>query len=314
MKIIFIGTADFAAKNLEFLINNDITILSVISQPDKPQGRKLKITPSSVSETALHYKLPLLKPTDISSPETIKTLKSLSPDLIIVVAYGQILKEQVLNIPKKGAINVHASLLPKYRGAAPIQRTIINGEKETGITIMFMDKDLDSGDIISQEKTTIKPEETYGSLHNTLLELSNQLLLKTISDIENNQISRTPQNHLKASYAKKITKKECLINWNLPAKTIHNLIRGLNPSPLAYTQIKLKEKTIPLKIWKTSIVEHSSSLPPGSVITLSKDELIIKTQTSGLRIEELQLPGKKKIATKNFLHGYALTKESFLVT
>lgn len=312
MKIIFTGTSDFADKYLKFLIESKIDIACVITQPDKPQGRKLKLTPSPVAKTAEEHNLKLYKPLNISDPSFAQEiLKPINPDVMIVVAYGQILKENILNLPKYGCINIHPSKLPLYRGAAPIQRTLLNGETNTATCIIQMDKGLDSGDIIKQQELDINPNDTLGSLETKLINIGSNLLLQTIDDIRTNNLTSTPQNHEKATYAHKIKKQDTIIDLNADADDIHNKVRALNPHPLATIETLLKNQTIRIKIWETEVCLDNSDTIPGTILKQDKDNLIIKTGKNAISIKSLQIPGKKQVKTADFLRGYSLTPDAF---
>lgn len=312
MNIIFTGTSEFAAKYLQFLLDNNINISCVITQPDKPKGRKLKLTPSPVADIAIAKELPLHKPLNISDTAfENEVLKPIDADLMIVVAYGQILKENILNLPKAGCINIHPSKLPYYRGAAPIQRTIFNGETTTAACIIAMDKGLDSGNIIKQEELSIKDNEDFGSLEQRLFEKGAQLLLETINDIKNNNLKSVEQNHQNATYAHKIKKADCVIDITQNASDIHNQVRALSPYPLATLAAKIKKQTMKIKIWETELIEDNSDNTPGTIIKQNKDTLIIKTKKNALSIKTLQLPGKNKVKIADFLRGYKLENDAF---
>ena len=250
MKIIFAGTPDFAVPALEKLYKNNYDVQLVITQKDRPRGRGKKLQYTPVKEKALELGIEVFQPDNINSSDSIEKLKSISPDFIIVAAFGQILKREVLDIPKYGCINVHASLLPKYRGAAPINWAIINGETETGITIMEMEEGLDTGDMISKRSIPIVDEDDCESIHDKLAYLGSDLLVETIDDIVKGRAKKTPQNHNVSSYAPMIYKKTGKIHWNNKAKDINNLVRGLKPWPMAYTNYKDEV----VKIHRVSIV------------------------------------------------------------
>lgn len=312
MKIVFTGTSEFAAKYLEFLINNNIDIECVITQPDKPKGRKLKLMPSPVALSADKHSLPLHKPANISDTSFADTtLKEINPDLMIVVAYGQILKENVLNLPKHGCINIHPSNLPLYRGAAPIQRTLLNGETKTAACIIQMDKGLDSGDIIKKQDMDILPTDNFASLEEKLFAQGAKLLLEAISDIENNSLNTLAQDHDKATYAHKIKKSDTLIDLNKSASQIHNQVRALNPYPLATINAFIKNQQMKVKIWETAVIEDNSNKTPGEIITKDKNTLIVKTKENAISIISLQLPGKKQVNIADFLRGYAIGDDAF---
>ena len=299
LKIIFMGTPDFAVPCLSTL-NENYDIIAVITQPDRPKGRGQKLTPSPVKEYALAHQLNILQPEKIKTPEIEKQLESLAPDLIVVVAFGQILSKQILDIPRLGCINVHASLLPQYRGAAPIHWSIINGEDKTGITTMFMDVGLDTGDMILKEEVVISQEMTTGELHDKLMELGATTLLKTVTQLEQSTASRTKQNDEDSSYAPLLTKELEKINWSLSAQKIYDLIRGLNPWPVAFCNFKGKK----LKLWHTKVVDNSAVLGEiGNVLALTEQGFTVQTGAGILEILELQPESKRKMAAKDFVCG-----------
>ena len=299
MKIIFFGTPTPAAVCLKTLIGVEEEIIYVISQPDRKKGRGLHLTPSPAKKLAIQNKIPVETPEKIKDETFIKKIKSLNPDLIIVAAYGKILPKQILDIPKYGAINIHASLLPKYRGAAPIQHALLNGEKETGITIIQLDEGLDTGDIILQEKLEIEPKDTSAILLDKLFAKGASLLLEAIKQIKNGTAKMIPQNDLKATYAKLITKEMGKINWAKPAEEINNQIRALTPWPSAYTFLDKKM----LKIFEAAVVPLSEVRKPGEVIE-TKDQLIVACGKDSLSIIDVQLEGKRKMPIADFLKGY----------
>lgn len=312
MKIIFTGTSEFAQKYLKFLIDSDIRIEAVITQPDSPKGRKRKLTPSPVAITADAYNLPLYKPNNISDTTFVdETLNQLNPDLMIVVAYGQILKENILNSPKYGCINIHPSDLPLYRGAAPIQRTLLNGETKTAACIIQMDKGLDSGNIIKKTNLDILPTDNFGALEAKLFAEGATLLLEAINDIQNNTVNTYKQDHDKATYAHKIKKCDTLIDLNKSALEIHNQVRALCPYPLASVEAMIKNQKMQIKIWETKIIEDNSNKTPGVILTKDKNTLIIKTQKDAISIRSLQLPGKKQVNIADFLRGYDIAHDAF---
>ncbi len=299
IKIVFMGTPDFAVESLKVLYENDYDISLVITQKDKKRGRGKKFQYTPVKEKALELGLELLQPEDVNSPETIKLLKEISPDFIVVVAFGQILKKEVLEIPKYKCINVHASLLPKYRGAAPINRAIMEGEKKTGITIMEMEEGLDTGDMISKEAIAIEDSDDYLSLHDKLSHLGAMLLIETLENIEKNNYEMIPQDDEKSSYASMIFKSTGKINWNSSGESIVNLIRGLVPWPVAYTSYKGEN----LKIYRANLVEKINEKKAGTIVKVSNDGLYINAEDSTLIVTELQFPNKKRMKVKDYLLG-----------
>lgn len=299
MKVVFMGTPDFAVPTLEAIYNNGHDVSLVISQADKAKGRGKKVLFTPVKERALQLGLNVFQPDNINSEESIGIIKKENPDIIVVVAYGQILKEAILNIPKFGCINVHASILPKYRGAAPINWVIINGEKSTGITTMFMEKGLDSGDMLLKKETEIFDDETAGELHDRLMKLGAELLLETVSGLETGSIHRIPQDHHKATYAPMMSKNLGKVNWKEKAINIRNLVRGTQPWPGAFTTYK---DTI-MKILEVDIVDGFNSEEPGKVIKVDDEGIYIATLDKCIVIKQVQFPGKKSMPVTDFIRG-----------
>jgi len=300
------GTPDFAVPSLEALVRNGYEVAAVVTQPDKPVGRKqscLKAPPVKEAAISLGIKT-ILQPEKIRTEEFINTLKALRPDLIVTAAYGKILPKTVLDIPRLGCINVHGSLLPKYRGAAPIQWALINGEKVTGITTIFMDEGMDTGDILLMREVEIPPDMTCGELFDILKELGANVLIETLVRLENGTLTRTPQDHSKAVYAPMITKETGLIDWNKSAVEIHNLIRGTNPWPGAYTFYKGDR----MKIWKSTVLdscpagsteeglnELAKSHRPGTILKIFRENLIVATGDGCLRINTVQFDNCRRM-------------------
>lgn len=305
-KIVFMGTPEFAVPSLDILVKNGFNIACVVTVPDKPQGRGLKLSQSEVKKYALEHNLPILQPEKLKDEKFIKYLEELSPDIIVVVAF-RILPREVYSLAKLGAFNLHASLLPKYRGAAPINWAIINGETKTGVTTFFLDDKVDTGNIIFQEEVDINSDETAGDLHDKLMQIGANLVLKTVRAILNNDAPRIQQSDLKATPAPKIFKEHCKIDWNNPMEKIHNLIRGLSPYPAAFTTYKGKI----VKIYKSEKTNTKVDLLPGSVL-VTKEDLFIACNDSYLKIIELQLEGKKRLKTEEFLRGFNFQKEDAL--
>jgi methionyl-tRNA formyltransferase len=300
MKILFMGTPDFAASILQKIIQSDYEVIGVVTQPDKQKGRGKAVCFPPVKELANKYNLHVYQPLKVRNPDFIQTIRELAPEIIIVAAFGQILPKELLDIPPCGCINVHASLLPKYRGAAPIQYAIIDGEEYTGITIMYMDISMDTGDIILQRKLLIAPEDTGGTLFDKLAQLGADLLIEVLKKTEEGTAERIPQDHTKATYVKMLSKKMGNIDFTMPAKQIERLIRGLNPWPSAYTYIDGKT----LKIWKATVEQREIAGMAGEVIEIRKDAIAVKTGNGILVIRELQLEGKNKMSVDAFLRGY----------
>lgn len=299
MNIVFMGTPDFSVGALEALIQHH-NVLAVVTQPDKPKGRGKSVQYPPVKEKALEHNIPVYQPVKIrTDDEFFDVLQSLDPDVIVVVAFGQILPERILKLPKYGCINIHASLLPAYRGAAPIQWAVIDGLKETGITTMYMDKGLDTGDMIDKVIIPLEPKETGGSLFDKLCKAGADLILKTLSKLEAGTAIRTKQDDSQSSYAKMLTKELGRIDWNQDASSIERLIRGLNPWPSAYTVLDGKT----LKIWDADVAADRDGAI-GTVVEVNKNEMIVKTKSGCLALKEVQLAGKKRMETNVFLLGY----------
>ncbi|UXR49229.1 methionyl-tRNA formyltransferase [Staphylococcus simulans] len=298
-RIIFMGTPDFSTKVLEMLISKE-DVIAVVTQPDRPVGRKRVMTPPPVKEVALQNGIEVYQPEKISQSEDLQTLIDLKPDLIVTAAFGQILPKALLDAPRLGAINVHASLLPKYRGGAPIHQAIIDGEKETGVTIMYMAPKLDAGDIISQQAIDIEANDDVGSMHNKLSFLGADLLAKTLPDIINGTNERIEQNEEEATFASNISREDERIDWSKSAQDIYNHIRGLSPWPVAYT--KLDDQN--MKLYQAHIVEGKEG-KPGEIIETTKKAIIVGTGSSdAIALTDIQLSGKKRMPTANFLSGY----------
>ena len=311
MRIVFMGTPEFSVPTLEALIAHH-DVIAVVTQPDKPKGRGKAIAFPPVKETALAHDIPVYQPVKVREEGFVKMLRDMAPDAIVVVAFGQILPESILNIPKYGCINVHASLLPKYRGAAPMQWAIINGEKETGITTMFMAKGLDTGDMIDKTVIPVEAKETGETLHDKLSAAGGPLILKTLADLEAGTARRIPQDDKDSSYAGMLTRELGEIDWTKSAIAIERLIRGLNSWPSAYTHMHGKT----LKIWDADVTpdteaegEDAAGLPvPGTVTRVTKDSIYVQTGDGQLKLNEVQLQGKKRMPVQAFLLGNKVEK------
>ena len=299
MNIVFMGTPEFAVPALESLHKYGYNIQLVITQQDKPRGRgkKLKYTP--VKERALDLGLEVFQPENINHENSFNKIKELEPDFLVVVAYGQILKSNILNIPKYNSLNIHASILPKYRGAAPINWAIIQGESETGITIMDMEEGLDTGDILLLEKTEIKSDEDYLTVHNRLAEIGSQLIIKAIDHIVNGKINRIKQDNNLSNYAPMIFKDTGKIDWNMSKEGIFNLVRGLQPRPGAYTLYNGEK----VKIHKVEYGDSTVDVENGKIIGVSKNGIKVKVSNGQIIIKELQFPGKKRLGVRDYLAG-----------
>ena len=300
MKTVFMGTPDFAVETLKALHENGHDIKLVVTQPDKPVGRSGKLSPPPVKQEGLALGLEVAQPEKASDPDFTKRIKDIAPDVIVVVAYGQILKKEFLDIPKYGCVNVHASLLPKYRGAAPIQWSVINGDEMSGVTTMLMDVGVDTGDILLAEEVRLDVKETGGSLFDKLSRVGADLLIKTIDGLEKGNIVPVPQDESEATHAGMLSKKMGLIDFDQNAEVIERLIRGLNPWPGAYTFIDGKKLTI----WDSDVEEKGETYEePGTIVSVSKDYLGVQCRDSILKINELQIEGKKRMSTGDFLNG-----------
>lgn len=304
MRIVFMGTPDFAVPCLEALVHNKYEVVGVVTQPDKPFGRKqseLKAPP--VKEAAIKLGIAtVLQPVKVRTPEFLEAVRALEPDLIVTAAYGRILTRNVLDVPKLGCINVHASLLPKYRGAAPIQWAVINGDDKTGITTMFMDEGMDTGDILLAREVPIPPDMTSGELFDELMPLGAEVLLDTLKALENGTLKRTPQDHSKAVNVPMMTKELGLIDWNRKAVEIHNLVRGTNPWPGAFTYYNGSR----MKLWKTAVLEGCPVLKtgkPGALLKVQKDSLTVETGDGCLQITELQFDNCRKMSASECGHN-----------
>lgn len=303
MRIIFMGTPDFSVPALCALIEAGHEVVAVVTQPDKPKGRGKEVQMTPVKEKALEYDIPVYQPVKARDPQFVELLAGLKPDVMVVAAFGQLLPKSILDIPKFGCLNIHASLLPKYRGAAPIQYTVINGEEVSGITTMMMAEALDTGDMIDQEVISLDRKETGGSLHDKLSRIGGKLIIETIKKLEEGTAVLKPQNEEESNYVGMIKKSMGDIDWSKDAVSIERLIRGLNPWPSAYTQWDGKV----LKLWDADVVEKEYEGVCGQVVEVAKDSLVVKTGKGGLSLKELQLQGKKRMDIGAFLRGYQIT-------
>ncbi|MFY9174197.1 MAG: methionyl-tRNA formyltransferase [Peptococcia bacterium] len=312
LSILFMGTPDFAVPSLQALVNEGHTIQTVITQPDRPKGRGQKLAYSPVKEKALELGLPIFQPRRIREPECVAKIKELQPDLICVVAFGQILPADLLAIPKFGCINVHGSLLPAYRGAAPIQRAIMNGEDKTGITTMLMDEGLDTGDMLLQETVEITPEMNSGELHDILAALGARLVVETVRLWPEQKIQAIPQDDELSSYASMLQKEDEKIDWNWEATRIHNQVRGLAPIPGAYTIFRNQK----LKIRGSRVIEvDNRGEQAGKVLELRKGQgFVVQCGQGSLLVTEVQPVGKKTMPADSFINGYRLVTGEILTT
>ena len=306
MKTVFMGTPDFAVPPLHALIEAGYEVAAVVTQPDKPKGRGKTLLPTPVKEEALMHEIPVYQPQRVrKNPEFLETLKEIDPDIIIVAAFGQIIPKEILELPKFGCINIHASLLPKYRGAAPIQQAVIDGEKESGVTIMQMGEGLDTGDMISKIIIPLAQDETGGSLFGKLAQAGAELLIKTLPSIEQGTAEREKQpEESPTPYAAIITKQMGLMNFSKPAEELERLVRGMNPWPSAYTFINGKT----LKVWKCKVSGEQTDAIPGTVFLTDKEGIHVACEKGTLILTEVQLEGKKRMDTEAFLRGYHIEK------
>ena len=302
MNIVFMGTPDFALPTLKQLYESTHNVQLVVTQPDRPKGRGRESTPPPVKQFAVENRLPILQPEKSTNPQVAQTLSELNADIFIVVAFGQILKENLLALPRHFCMNLHSSLLPKYRGAAPINWAIINGEAETGVTTMKMDAGLDTGDILLTDKVPIHFEEDAQSLHDTLATKGASLVLETLRQLEAGTLKPLPQNSSLSSYAPKLKKEDGLICWDNPALTIHNRVRGLSPWPGAFSYLGPKR----LSIRKTEVTVGEPSDIPGDIIRTSDRGIEVGTRDGRIIITELQPEGKKRMSAKSFLAGHKI--------
>jgi methionyl-tRNA formyltransferase len=305
MKIVFMGTPDFAVGALQAIIDAGYQVTAVVTQPDKPKGRGKEMQMTPVKACALAHHIPVFQPVRIKEPEAVETLRGYEADIFVVAAFGQILSEEILNMPKYGCVNIHASLLPKYRGAGPIQWAIINGEKKTGVTIMQMDKGLDTGDMLFTKEVDIDERETGDSLHDKLAKAGAELIVEALPRIEAGEFSPIKQNDKDSCYAKMLQKSMGKIDWTQDAHKLDCLIRGLLSWPGAYTSYHGKT----LKIWEEEVAKEQTigveitEAEPGTIVGVGKDAAYVKTGNGVLKLQSLQLEGKKRMPVKDFLLG-----------
>lgn len=309
MKVIFMGTPDFSVGTLEEIIKAGHEVALVVTQPDKPKGRGNTMQASPVKECALAHGLTVYQPKKIREAECVEYLASFEPDIMVVAAFGQILSQEILDMPRLGCINVHASLLPKYRGAAPIQWAVINGEPVSGVTIMRMDIGIDTGDMIAKEEVPLAADETGGSLFDKLAKVGARLCVKTMREMEEGTAVYTPQNHEESTHTAMICKELGNIDWTKSAAEIERLIRGLNPWPSAYTHLDGKT----LKIWKASVISENDTVGPGCIADVKKDAIWVQTGEGILALTQIQLEGKKRMSCDAFLRGFRMEKGARLL-
>lgn len=303
MKVVYMGTPDFAVKPLEALISNNYEVVGVFTQPDKPVGRKAVLTPPPVKVVADNNNIPVFQPETLKNGVGVEILRDLNPDVVIVVAYGKILPKDFLEFAKYGCINIHGSILPKYRGAAPIQWSVLDGEEYAGVTSMQMNEGLDTGDILLVEKTKIEPDETSGDLYERLTVLGASVLLKTLDAVKSGSLAPIKQDDSKSSYAKMLDKSLSKINWNLSSEKVHNTIRGLDPWPVALTVFEGKN----LKLFRSSVLDGEYNKAAGSVFKSKDGICVVCGDKKAVLIKEVQLEGKKRMSALDFSRGANLS-------
>jgi len=303
MRVVFMGTPDFAAASLKRLIDEDFDVVGVYTQPDKMRGRGMDVSASPVKELALLHGLPVFQPETLRGEAALEELRALRPDILAVVAYGRILPDEILALPPRGAVNVHGSLLPKYRGSAPIQWAVLNGDRVTGVSTMYLAREMDSGDVIYTEETEIGEYESSGELFDRLKDMGAALLVRTLRDIERGTAPRTPQNPDRASYTRKLDKSLCPIRWDQPPRAVLKWIYGLQPWPVATTEIG----GVNCRIFAAAYTEHRTEKLPGSLVSAGSDGIEIACAAGEtLLITELQAPGKKRMPAADYLRGHPL--------
>ena len=308
MRVIFMGTPDFSVGTLEALVQAGHEVVLAVTQPDKPKGRGGKMQYTPVKEKALEYDIPVFQPVKVREKSCVEKLDSYKADVMVVVAFGQILPREILELTPYGCINVHASLLPKYRGAAPIQWSIIDGETVTGVTTMQMDEGLDTGDILLKTEVPLEPDETGGSLHDKLSAAGAKLCVETLKALEEKTVTPEKQGETPTKYARMLDKELGKIDWTKDAASIERLVRGLNPWPSAYTSWEGKT----MKIWSAEVVDRESKAPCGTVAEVTKTDFSVQTGKGLLKVTELQIPGKKRMAADAFLRGYKMETGTLL--
>ncbi|MBQ7341499.1 MAG: methionyl-tRNA formyltransferase [Oscillospiraceae bacterium] len=300
MRVVFMGTPDIAATCLTKILEDGFEVVGVYTQPDRPKNRGMKLAFSPVKEVALNHDLPVFQPENFREEETVETLKALQPDVVAVVAYGRILPQKVLDIPQKGCINIHASLLPAYRGSAPYQWAVLDGCKKTGVTAMYLCREMDAGDMIDTAETPIGENETAGELLDRLAVLGAELLSKTLSRMAEGTVEATPQDHTKATYAPMLDKSMCPIDWTQTAQQVHDKVRGLHPWPVATAELAGTK----FKIHATAIVPGEGT--PGQILSLTKTGLIVACGQGAVEIRSLQAEGGKRMAAPDYFRGHPL--------
>ena len=314
LRIVFLGTPEFAVESLEAIIAGGYNVVGVVTMPDKPAGRGHKMYQSPVKECALRHGIRVMQPVRLKDPDFVDELRSLNADLFVVIAF-RMLPEIVWSMPHLGTFNLHASLLPRYRGAAPINRAVMNGDTETGVTTFFLKHEIDTGDIIQQERIAILPSDNVGDVHDRLMHLGARLTVDTIDAIVAGSLSTTPQDKLigdtEPTPAPKIFKEDCEINWTAPAEVVHNHVRGLSPYPAAWSTLVSDGEVVgAMKIFETKILDGESPVAPGSVVA-ENGRIIVGTGTAPVEILSLQAPGKRRVATADYLRGARLSAPEF---
>ncbi len=299
LNIVFAGTPDFAATHLQTLLDSDHNVIAVYTQPDRPAGRGKKLMPSATKQVAVEHNIPVYQPASLKDSDAQQALAALQPDIMVVVAYGLLLPAPVLAIPAQGCINVHGSILPRWRGAAPIQRSLWAGDTETGVTIMQMDEGLDTGDMLHISKLPIEPDDTSATLYTKLAKSGPQALVHVLDNI--GSLHAEKQNEAQATYAKKLSKEEAFLDWQQSAQQLCRNVRAFNPWPVCWSQVNGKN----IKVWQASAISNTGNdAIPGTIITADKDGIVIATTDGALCIEKLQLPGKKPLAVQDVLNGH----------
>lgn len=303
MKIVFLGTPEFAVPSLEMLINEGYEVVAVVTQPDKPKGRGNKMSAPPVKEFALEHDILVLQPSKIKTPEFVEQIRSLSPDLLITAAYGKILSKDLLDVPPMGCINVHGSLLPAYRGAAPINWAVINGEKTTGITTMFTDVGLDTGDMLLKSELAIGPDTSVGELHDKMAILGAEVLKNTLTELKKGSLERKPQDDALSSYAPMMSKELGLIDWSKTAQHIHDLVRGTDPWPGAYTFLKGDR----MRVWQTRLISYNAeNCPDGEILQVDKQGIIVKCSDGYILLKEIQFDSSKRMSVGDYIRGHQI--------
>jgi methionyl-tRNA formyltransferase len=303
MRIVFMGTPEFAVPSLAALLTSEHSVVGVVTQPDRPKGRGHELAASPIKQLAVQHKIPILQPLKMKDPAFLDALSAWKPDLIAVTAFGRILPKVILDLPPRGCVNVHASLLPKYRGAGPIQWALIRGERETGITTMLMDEGMDTGAMLLQERAAITPDDTSGTLSSKLADIGGRLLIDTLARIQNGTVTPQPQGQSQATMAPLLKKEDGLLDWTLPALDLANRVRGLSPWPGAYTYLG-EDRWV---VWKASVLDRLVvRVLPGTIVDATKEGLVVATGDGVLRIMEFQPANSRRMSVAQYLTGHTL--------